>query len=215
MSELALMYGLYLVYYVVLPLGVILLIREILVRKNYIRSLRSYGDERTEKNEETIEKNRAYLRKLQIFLVIFVLISLPALNFTFYSLQEITIDRERIYRGGFGQSVVRSPLQEKIGPSRDVDSVLEGMEESSRDWHVREIKDEIDFDELTKFPGRLTAYYLEKRHPIERQIVITYSYYSPSPITRVYGFEIFDDTAYLEEEKTIVYPLDPSQVDPF
>lgn len=217
------MYSLYFVYYILFPVAFIILIKEILSRRDYINNLSRYGEERTRKNKKAIDKTKADLKKLQVIFVVFILLFIPAINFSYHSLQEITIDRHRIYTGAFS-SFLYSPLDEQKGPSTDVDSVLQEMEDDeSYDWYVEDIKDEIDFDDLTRIPGRLTAYYLDKRSPHGdsfNQIVITYSYYSPIPITRVYGFEILpigegEEMASLMEERTLVYPLDPGGVDPF
>jgi len=223
MNELILMYGLYIVYYLVFPLGFIILIWKIIEKRNYIEDLSDYGEERTKKNLETIEKNSKTLKKLQISLVIFILLFIPVINFTTYGLQEVTIKRDRIPLGTF-RSRVYNPVRTtngQIGPSTDVDSVLQEMEDAPehRPWYFEDINEEIDFDELTRFPGRLAAYYLEKRDTGMEHIVITYTYFSPLPITRVYAFDVFiwegGEEADLAEEKTIIYPLDPAGIDPF
>jgi len=216
MEETTLMYGLYIVYYILFPVGFILLLNEILSKRDYLENLKSYGEERTKKNKKAIDETEADFKKLQVMLVVFILLLIPAVNFTFYGLQEITIDRARIYHGGFS-STLYSPLERQIGPTTDIDSVLREMEESTdrEPWYLEDIKEEIDFDDLTRFPGRLAVYYLRKRDTGMEHIVITYNYFSPLPITRVYGFNIFHDSAHLAEEDTIVYPLNPSGVDPF
>jgi len=211
-----LMYGLYIVYYVLFPVGFILLLKKILSKRDYLENLKSYGEERKKKNKKAIDETKTDLKKFQVILVVFILLFIPAVNFTFYGLQEITVDRARIYHGGFS-STLYSPLERQIGPSTDIDLVLREMEESSErePWYLEDIKEEVDFDDLTRFPGRLSVYYLIKRDTGMKHIVIAYNYFSPLPITRVYGFNIFRDSAHLAEEDTIVYPLDPSGVDPF
>ncbi len=220
MRQTIILYGLYLIYYFLIPIVPLILVWMIWKKDGYIRNLKSYGDQRTKKSEETIRKNERTLKKLQIGLVIFIVLSIPAINFTFYGIQEESMDRQRVVRGAFGESQIFHPLEAQFGPSSDVDSVLESMREDTRlDWHVDEIEETIDLDEISHIPGRLTAYYLTKREPRREKIVLTYSYYSPVPITRIYGFRLLevDSEEHLDlaEEKTIFYPRDPANADPF
>lgn len=83
-----------------------------------------------------------------------------------------------------------------------------------RNWFIEEVREEVDLDRLTRLPGRLAVYFLEKRSPRERFLVVTYNYLSPLPITRTFAFSVFENEAFFVEEDIIIYPEDPSNIDP-
>ncbi|MFP4000345.1 MAG: hypothetical protein ACLFU5_00380 [Thermoplasmata archaeon] len=81
-------------------------------------------------------------------------------------------------------------------------------------WYIEDVREEIDLDRLTRLPGSLAVYYLDKSEAGEF-MVITYSYLSPVPITRYFVFFVFEDEASLFKEDTLVYPENPAKIDPF
>lgn len=283
MSEEAVMYSLYLVYYFLFPVGVLLLLITLWKKKDFIRGVSGFGRGREEESASTLKDNMADMRKLQVFLVLFILIFFPVVNLTFSNLTEITMSRDRYYAGGMGQSRIYNPIQRQLGPSSDVDSIISEMETylfsldraeydleegavsehmrlefeekgyeineeaelikedeafwiiweeekkfrieqhedelevyekppSYRNWFIEDIQEFIDFEHLTRYPGELAVYRLRKTW---EHIVITYTYYSPVPIMRIYGFNLIEDEVFLDTEETIVYPMDPGRADPF
>lgn len=81
-------------------------------------------------------------------------------------------------------------------------------------WFIEDVREAIDLERLTRFPGRLSVYYLDKAD-IGNLLLITYSYLSPLPITRTFTFLIYEGEASLDQENTIIYPLNPANIDPF
>ncbi len=84
----------------------------------------------------------------------------------------------------------------------------------TRDWFINDIRQHVDLERLASFPGRLGVYYLEKRD-FGDFMVVSYDYFSPLPVTRNFVFLIHEDRAFFYEENTIVYPSNPSNIDPF
>ncbi|MEF8832961.1 MAG: hypothetical protein V5A66_05540 [Candidatus Thermoplasmatota archaeon] len=130
-------------------------------------------------------------------------------------MQDSLIQREYGSAEGFRRGVLYNPVAEKIGPSYDTDSIIEEMEKNSDFWHLEDIRSQIDLEEITKLPGQLSVYYQDKMH--WNYVLITYTYLSPIPITRVYGFRIIEEgeVAALRVAETVIYPLDPGRVDAF
>ncbi|MEF8874062.1 MAG: hypothetical protein V5A88_05255 [Candidatus Thermoplasmatota archaeon] len=215
--EVILLFALYGVYYIAFPLTLIIIAWKILNKKNSLVGTTSFGTYR--KKDPTLEDEFRGIKKLQVLLVILLLLFMPVMNLTSSSLSDRGMKRDRIFFGAFGQSRVYDPVNEKIGPTMDVDSVIEQMEESYEEWYLEYIQDEIDFEKLSRIPGRLAAYHLTKKGSGLSYIVITYHYFSPLPVTKVIGFEILEtaesEFASLGVEKTIVYPLNPAAANSF
>lgn len=211
------MYILYFIYYIVFPFGVFIPILTLWKKKEFIKGVSEFGMGRGEQSSPILKENIRYTKKLKVFLVIFLLLFIPVMNFTSSNLTEITMARDRRYFGGLGQSRVYNPIKRQIGPRLDANSVIEEMNRDSDYWYTDDIQEQIDFDEITRIPGTMTVYYLDKRE--WSHIVITYTYLSPLPITRIYGFRIYEmlieEEAILEVEETIIYPMNPSNTDPF
>ncbi len=217
MSEEIMMYIFYFIYYIVFPFGILIPILILWRKKDFIKGISEFGMGREEQSSSLIKKNLRSTKKLQVFLVIFLLIFIPMMNFTSSNLVEVTMARERVYFGGLGHSRLYNPVESQIGPRFDANSVIEEMNRDPDYWYMDDIQEQIDFDEITRMPGRMGAYYLDKRG--WSHIVITYTYFSPLPMTRIYAFRIYDriaeDEAILEVEDTIIYPMDPANTDPF
>jgi len=217
MSDEMMMYLLYFVYYVLFPLGLIIPILIIWRKKDFITGISKFGEGREDRSSPMLRKHMGDIKKLQVFLVVFLLIFLPVMNFTFSDLSDITMSRDRRYFGGLGRSRVYDPVRRQIGPYRDTDAVLEEMRQNPDDWYLEDIEEQLDFDEITRIPGEMAVYFLDKRD--SRHIVITYTYLSPIPISRVYGFWVYDmiedERASLEKQETVIYPMNPANTDPF
>lgn len=112
----------------------------------------------------------------------------------------------------------QDPVKNSLGPSRDTDKIISRMEEEPNRWFPKEVKDQIDLEKLTMIPGHLAVYRL-----INSRYIITYTYASPYPIIKAYGFLIFEEeknstdnqseiqeALLLMKERTIMYPEDPN-----
>lgn len=117
----------------------------------------------------------------------------------------------------------QDPVKNSLGPSRDTDKIISKMEENPDIWFPEEVKDQIDLEKLTMIPGHLAVYRL-----INSRYIITYTYASPYPIIKAYGFLIFEEeknsmdneseiqeTILLMKERTIMYPEDPNLANDF
>lgn len=209
--------GLYLVYYLLLPLGIIFLIYNIWQKRETIKGVTDFGTK--EKSAPKLKKEVSEMKKLQISLVILLLLFIPLNNVISHQIQEMSMQYDRMPVGGFGGSVEYRQLKRQLGPSYDTDSIISEMEEapsapSHGTWFIEDVREEIDLESLTRFPGKLAVYHLDKSD-IGEVMVIIYSYFSPLSITKAFTFTVFEEEAALYHEKTIMYPLDPSDVDPF
>lgn len=191
-------------------------------KRKFMEGTSDFSKGREKTSSPIIEKDKKGIRKFQTFLVVFLILFLPLVNLSTSSLSDRTMAKDYLVHGIFSRSTY-DPVDYKVGPSFDTSYVIEEMEEAeNREWHLEDIRDQIDLDEITKVPGRLGAYYLTKRFgggTRASYIVITYTYISPLPITRTFGFRIYDSDggkeAVLGVEDTIMYPMNPSRTDPF
>ncbi|MBS3816266.1 MAG: hypothetical protein KGY76_01740 [Candidatus Thermoplasmatota archaeon] len=212
--------GLFAVYYLIFPLGLIYLAWEIWKKKDYIEGERGFDRDIEGSTSSHMEDDVKKLKKLQVILVVFLIIFLPVTNVLSSSLTDIYMDKDQKVVSAFGASISMHPVNRQIGPSFDTQSVIEKMEDSEKTWYLDDIRAQIDLEGLTSIPGRLAVYKMS-RPMAESNIVITYAYLSPLPIIRVFGFIIFEgseeygDGAELWEDETIVYPMNPAGGDPF
>ncbi len=203
--------AIYLLYYGIIPGLIIFILFKIKKKKDFIKGSNIFSDRQTDRSQARIEKNSKDLRNLQVLLIVLLLVSMPVLNFASHGLQDISIRRHRSYASWetrFPAYIDR--VGEKIGPSSDIDGVIDSLDESSTDWYLDDIREQIDMYDLSRIPGRITFYQLRETMSEHERIVITYSYLSPIPITRSMEFIVIERTAFLEEDTTIVYPIPPS-----
>lgn len=112
----------------------------------------------------------------------------------------------------------QDPVVTSLGPSYDSDKIINKMEEKPDVWFPEDVKDQVDLDKLTKMPGQLAVYRLNKY-----RYVITYTYMAPYPVIKAYGFFIddkantsdFQEKLILMREQTIIYPEDPNLANDF
>lgn len=213
--DLILLVVLYTVYYLVFPVTLISIVWWVWNKRNTMIGTAAFGSNK--KDSSPSKDDLGEIKKLEVFFIVFLLLFIPVMNITSSNLSDISMERDRFYFGAMGQSVIYNPVNERIAPTMDVDSVLEQMEESYEEWYLDDIKAEVDFEDLSRIPGRLAAYHITKRDTEWSHVVLNYHYISPLPITRVIGFRIFEDEGFasLEVDRTIVYPLDPAGSDPF
>ncbi len=202
-------------YYLILPLGIIWAIMVIIKKKEYIKGTSIFSEGREDRSSSIMKEELSSIKKINLFLVIFLLISVPLINLTSMELMDRHIQVDRSPGMGPGGGVIYNPVPiwGKLGPSYNTEDVLTEMRENPRRWHLDDIKEEVDFEELDNIPGWLTVYYQDK--PYWDYIILTYSYLSPLPISRVYGFRIIEGEAFLRHEETIVFPMNPGRADPF
>lgn len=217
MSEL-MMYLLYLIYYI-FPLGFIILIVQIWQKKSELRGTTYFSKGREIDSSAVMKDDRKDIKNFQVAIVLLILLFMPLSHYSSTTLSDGLMDRDRIFRGE--GSYIDNPVETKIGPSSDTDSVIGEMERNDlywADWIIDGIKEEIDFDELTRLPDRLGVYKLRRSATREEHVIITYSYFSPIPITKVYGFGMLSGQKEIwlqEGPNTIIYPMDPADADPF
>jgi len=210
------MIGLYFVYYIGIPTLIAFLLWKIKQQKDFIKAFSTYNKDQEDDVDLTLEENNKILRNLQILFVVLILISLPVLNLTFHGLQDISMHRTRYYLSDetvYPAHVDR--VNEKIGPSLNTEEVLERMKKAEyEDWHLDDIRAQIDLEDILRFPGRVTVYKLASTTSMPEQIVISYSYLSPIPITRCLEFIIIEGKAFLETNRLVAYPMPPSLAAP-
>ncbi len=207
--------ALYFLYYIAIPVLIGLMIFKIKQKKDFIKALTRHNEDQVDKLSATLRKDRKKLKNLQILLVIFILISIPALNLASHGLEEISMRRTRFYAGGVYFPTRIDRVEEKIGPTLNSEEVIEQMKNSqSEDWYVDDILDQVDFENIFRLPGRVTVYRLAETMSEHEQIIINYAYLSPIPITRSIEFTIIEGKAFLETNTLVVYPLPPSMAAP-
>lgn len=204
--------GLYFVYYLVIPGAIIFMIFKIKQKRDFIDVFTTYWGEEKEGFDHILKENKKQLKNLQVLLVIFILISMPLLNVTFYGLQDISIHSTRFYKSS--QTIYPAHIDlvdEQIGPTFDKEDAIERIEEDRYGgWYLDDIRDQIDLDKLMRSPGRITIYKLQSTSSHPERVVITHSYLSPVPITRSIQFTVIAGKAFLEEDQLVVYPMPPS-----
>ncbi len=273
--------GLYFVYYVILPLVLLSLVWKIWQKQKSIQGIIDFGSRR--KSGSEMQDRVSEMKKLQVYLVIFLLLFMPITHIISFQIQDLTMKYDRIATGGLGGSIEYPQIEKQLGPSFDTDSIISQMETylfsldssdfrleegpvsedmiavfedegytisersnlteeddvwwivqdgdrkfrieesedrlevyerppSHRNWFIEGVREDVDLESLTRIPGRLGVYHLNKRDAGEF-LVITYSYLSPLPITRTFIFLVVNEEASLYQERTIVYPSDPSDID--
>ena len=208
--------GLYVIYYLVIPGLIIYIILKIKNKKDFIKVYTFFSGEDKEKSSAILEKNRKKLKNLTILLVIFILISMPVLHLASHGLQDISMHRSRNYMSHETAFPAHFDyVNNKIGPSLDREGVIEEMETAKYiNWYIEDIKEQIDIDELTNPPGRITVYQFRETQADPERIVITLDYLTPIPITRSLEFVVIQGRAFLEEDKFIAYPMPPTMAAP-
>ncbi|MFW6305036.1 MAG: hypothetical protein ACOC1V_04600 [Candidatus Saliniplasma sp.] len=195
------------IYFIALPLAIILIIWNVLQELRYLDYLR---DVNWTKKDEKQKKMISIVKKVNKFAAIFlilILILFPLWNFTASVTLDLNMHSERVYVPDAGAyPPLMDPVVDKIGPTYDTEYVVEQMEESPRRWLPEEVERYVDIEDLTKIPGRLAVY----RFRGDRYL-ITYTYLAPYPIIQTYGFTIREtvegeEQLVLTNEQTILYP---------
>ena len=206
--------ALYFIYYIGVPGLIILIIWKIKQKKDFIKTFTIYNEDQKDKSSATLEKDHKKLKYLQVLFVVLILISMPVLSLAFHGLQDISMHTTRTYLSD--ETVYPAHIdrvENKIGPSFNIEEVIEQMEKD-RGWYLDNIREQIDLDEITRVPGRITVYQLRPTISDCEQIVISYAHLSPIPITRSIEFIVLEGKAFLETNRLVAYPMPPSLVAP-
>ncbi len=159
------------------------------------------------KNKKIINEKKKDIKRIQIYFVLFLIISLPTWGFFSSEISDSQMSRE-VHGVGFG-AFVTNPVVESLGPSYDSEKIIDKMRSNPSVWLPIILDEVVNIDKVTKYPGRLAVYRL-----IQDRYVITYTYLAPFPITKSYGIELIDtgdeDYKILSRgEQTVVFPLNP------
>ncbi len=198
---------LYLVHYVVIPGAIIFISWKLYDDKENLNSFSSHKDKLKKEYKKLMIK---YHKTIAIFVAI-LLMSFSTWGFTATVMMDYQIKRGKIIDGV-------NPVEHQLGPSYELDPILEGLEGDPSIWIPEELQEKVDFEELTSIPGLLTVYRL---HPglFGPRIIVTYTYASPLPITRAFGFQFERSEEdggevmfHVEREESYLFPMDPGKV---
>jgi len=210
------MYILYVVAYYLLMPGVILpfvwyIHQEKVTLDTYEKkrkATKKYGEKDADSREALVKK----IKRFEIVFLIAVMILLPSLHLTTSMYCDNEIHRE-LY-GGTGVKgpayAYQDPVLFSLGPSYNIDKVESKMKEKPDIWHYEQIEEAIDLDDLTRYPGSLAVYRL-----LRQRVIVTYTYLSPYPIIKTYGFVVKqvdgEELFILMKKDTIIFPENPSK----
>lgn len=146
------------------------------------------------------------IKTYTLVFVIVLILYLPIWSHSASMVSEDHMHHELNYMSGpMGTTfAVRDPVIRSLGPSYDTDKILEQMREEPDRWMPDKVSDHVDLNSLTNIPGRLAVYVLR-----EGRYIITYTYISPYPIIKGYGFTYEGDQMELVSERTFIYPSYP------
>ncbi len=210
---------LYFVYYLVFPLIFLILLGWLWKDKNYLEGSFDFFTSLQDSDNlfKNIRKKKTRIKKVQTAMVVFFLIFVPTIALSSGSMTEINMHREEFYYTGplGGYLVTRDPVRETIGPSFNTEWVIEQMKKDPSEWYTGQVLAQVDLKKIGKIPGRMKVYRMDFR--TKNEIIITYTYISPIPITRVFGFRISLDgeEANLVRRGTVIYPMDPGNTETF
>ncbi|MGM0510134.1 MAG: hypothetical protein ACQESD_03290 [Thermoplasmatota archaeon] len=106
----------------------------------------------------------------------------------------------------------QDPVIYSLGPSYDVQEIESKMKDKPNRWHYEQIDEAVDIDNLTRYPGSLAVYRL-----LRDRVIVTYTYLSPCPMIRTFGFVIKEvdgeELFLLIDQDTIIFPGNPTKAD--
>ncbi|MBS3736890.1 MAG: hypothetical protein V5A87_04805 [Candidatus Bipolaricaulota bacterium] len=156
---------------------------------------------------EKVEKKRYWLR---IIFIVILIVFLSSWHLVTSELADIRMRTEMKYGGGGIYS--ENPVVVSLGPTYDVNGVIETMKNKEERWLPDQVKEVVDLDHLVNFKGRIAVY-----RTYDQRYIITYTYILPYPIIKSFGFKyVKTDDGQLKiikkDKKTIFYPLAPGIV---
>lgn len=201
-------------YYFLLP-GILLPFIWIVYQKK--KTLKTYEERRSKRNKfrdtdaDSRESTAKSIKKYQTIMIVLFLILLPLWHVTTTMYCDHGMHRELWGKSGYlGPAYsISDPVQESIGPSYDIERVKSQMKEAPKMWGYEQVNEAIDFDELTKLPGSLAVYRIRLQ-----RLVVTYTYLSPYPIIKTFGFMIklveSEPVFMLMSKDTLIFPQNPN-----
>lgn len=219
------------IYYLLIPLIILIISWEIKKEKIYfyfatneeenlkgglIDLSRKEKEGIYDKHDEIIKNSYKKLKRLQVFLIIALIISIPV-----WHIMTVNIVHEDAHftkvnpigpDGGGGMGEI-DPVIYEIKPTYDISSVKEKMEEYPKSFRPEIVYKAIDIDDLTKVPGKMAVYRLGNN-----RILVTYTYLSPYPIIKGFAINLFNNDEkidYIVEEETFIYPESPGDAGDF
>lgn len=208
----ALSFSYYIIYFLGLPIILIYFYRRIKSHKSYINFFDSldkdFKDQESNLDRKKQEERKASKTKI-IFIVILV-VFIFSWHFTASEVADQSMKRELKF--GAGGMYFKNPVVVSLGPTYNVDEALNTMENKENIWLPKKINEVVDLEKLTKNKGRIAVY-----RTYDERYLLTYTYLSPYPIIKVYGFQYLkkengEIKIIRKDQKTIYYPMNPGGI---
>ncbi len=199
--------GTFIFYYFIVPLGIIYGIWRLWDKERGISFIK--GDKWPFKTDDNSSSNRMLdLKHIKIAFIVLLIISLPLWGLSTSLIAENNL-RSEIRGGTIINPIISDPVVNTLGPSYNTDEIINEMEERRDFWMFDVLDEVIDFDNLTKIPGRLAVYQLDRG-----RYAVTYTYLSPIPMMRAYGFQflLYEGGQRIlagSREETYIFPMYP------
>ncbi len=163
------------------------------------------------KYKDYLQKNIDKMKKIQIYLVVALIILLPAWHFSISNAVHSQAHIE--VTGGGLMPGSRDPVRWQIKPTYDTDHALEVMDERSNVFKPDLLNKVIDLEELTDIPGKIAVYRFIAPGDIGK-ILLTYTYASPVPTVKAVGIQWVESTGkiFLRNVETFVFPMSPMTI---
>lgn len=156
-------------------------------------------------------KNTDKMKRFQVYLVVSLLILLPAWHFSI-SYATHSQAHIKITRGGFSPGSI-DPVQWQIEPTYDTDKALDRINKQSSTFRPDLLNKVVDLEELTKLPGKIAVYRFASPGDLGK-ILLTYTYVSPIPIVKAVGIQWVEgsEQLFVKNVKTFVFPMSPMNI---
>lgn len=175
------------IYLITVPIVITVISWKILQESRYLDYMRDVERTHADRKKDEMFSVIKKMNKFGTVFLVVMLISLPIWNVSSAFIMDMHMHGERVDVPGAAYPPLLDPVDDKIGPTFDVDYVIERMEESPRRWLPSEVNRHVDIEKMTRLPGILAVY----RFTRDRYL-ITYTYIAPFPITETYGFRVRD-----------------------
>ncbi len=200
----------FLIYYIGLPVILLYFYLKFRSQGEYINFLGSLDSKNEKKNKERREKAEEKQYRTRIIFTIILVVFLSSWHLVTSELADIRMRTEMKYTGG---GIYReNPVVVSLGPTYDVNGVIETMKNKEERWLPDQVKEVVDLDQLVNFKGRIAVY-----RTYDQRYIITYTYVLPYPIIKSFGFKYVEtDDGQIKiiknDKRTIFYPLAPGIV---
>ncbi len=201
----------YLIYFFGLPVILLYFYFKLRSQKEFINFFRNRSDDFTGRNEERTSKIEKKRKKTKIAFVIVLVLFLAAWHFVASEIIDIRMSQE-VKFSGMG-SYRENPVVISLGPTYDVDRVVETIKRKEDRWLPERIGQVVDLDRLTRYPGRIAAY-----RTYNRRYIITFTYMLPYPLAKSFGFQFVKTEGgelkiIKKDRRTVFYPFNPGSLD--